>query len=228
MSYAEAAVLLDQTDARVADGARQPGPVPAARRGRQPGRERSTSIRLLRRLIDGHRRFVYVASEPGDRGVPDRRPGAAAAGVRRPRHAGRADRGVRRGHRVRRHADRRRHAGTASRCGRRSGCCGSGTRWRRRCWSGCTGRRRWPRRRCSTPTATTSRWPPRIALADSVLLPDRGFPLLIDLADRTCKSVYGGGSLTEMANAAYARVGAAAPLPERAGRTGPDGWSTSL
>ena len=47
----------------------------------------------------------------------------------------------------------------------------------------------------------------RIAIADSVLLPDRGFPLLIDLADRACKAVYGGGSLKEMANVAYARHG---------------------
>jgi hypothetical protein len=45
----------------------------------------------------------------------------------------------------------------------------------------------------------------RIAIADSVLLPDRGFPVLIDLADRACTAVYGGGSLTEMANAAYAK-----------------------
>ena len=48
----------------------------------------------------------------------------------------------------------------------------------------------------------------RIAIADSVLLPDRGFPMLIDLVDRACKGVYGGGSLKEMAAAAYARAGA--------------------
>jgi hypothetical protein len=48
----------------------------------------------------------------------------------------------------------------------------------------------------------------RIALADSVLLEQRGFPLLIDLADRVCQSVYGGGSLKEMAAAAYAAAGA--------------------
>src|SRR5438067_10058811 len=48
-----------------------------------------------------------------------------------------------------------------------------------------------------------------IAIADSALLPDRGFPVLIDLADRACKSVYGGGSLADVANAAYARAGAA-------------------
>jgi hypothetical protein len=48
----------------------------------------------------------------------------------------------------------------------------------------------------------------RIALADSVLLEKRGFPLLIDLADRICNSVYGGGSLREMAATAYAAAGA--------------------
>lgn len=47
----------------------------------------------------------------------------------------------------------------------------------------------------------------RIALADSVLMPDRGFPLLIDLADRGCKSVYGGNSLQDLADAAHARLG---------------------
>jgi hypothetical protein len=48
----------------------------------------------------------------------------------------------------------------------------------------------------------------RIALADSELQPNRGFPVLIDLADRTCKAVYGGGSLRTVADAAYARAGA--------------------
>jgi hypothetical protein len=47
----------------------------------------------------------------------------------------------------------------------------------------------------------------RIALADSVLQEHRGFPMLIDLADRVCASVYGGGSLGELAAAAYARAG---------------------
>ena len=48
----------------------------------------------------------------------------------------------------------------------------------------------------------------RIALADSVLMEQRGFPMLIDMADRYCHSIYGGGSLREMAEAAYARAGA--------------------
>src|SRR4029078_1043405 len=56
----------------------------------------------------------------------------------------------------------------------------------------------------------------RLAIADSVLLPERGFPLLIDLADRACKAVYGGGSLTEMAYAAYANVGPPLRFPSEA------------
>jgi hypothetical protein len=48
----------------------------------------------------------------------------------------------------------------------------------------------------------------RVALADSVLQEQRGFPLLIDLADSVCRSVYGGGSLNDLASAAYAAAGA--------------------
>ena len=47
----------------------------------------------------------------------------------------------------------------------------------------------------------------RIAVADSILQETRGFPLLIDLADQTCRSVYGGGGLSDMTEAAYARTG---------------------
>jgi hypothetical protein len=44
----------------------------------------------------------------------------------------------------------------------------------------------------------------RIALADSVLHEQRGFPQLIDLADHYCRSIYGGQTLREMAQSAYA------------------------
>jgi hypothetical protein len=47
----------------------------------------------------------------------------------------------------------------------------------------------------------------RIAVADSVLQQERGFPLLIDLADRVCRSIYGGGSLQDLTSAAYAASG---------------------
>jgi hypothetical protein len=50
--------------------------------------------------------------------------------------------------------------------------------------------------------------PTWIAVADSVLQQERGFPLLIDLADRVCSSIYGGGSLRDLTAAAYAASGA--------------------
>jgi hypothetical protein len=59
----------------------------------------------------------------------------------------------------------------------------------------------------------------RIAVADSVLQQERGFPLLIVLADTLCSSVYGGGRLNDLTAAAYAASGAAwRYLSERATR----------
>jgi hypothetical protein len=48
-----------------------------------------------------------------------------------------------------------------------------------------------------------------IAIADSALQEQRGFPMLLDLADRVCASVYGGGSLRHLADATYSNTGAA-------------------
>jgi hypothetical protein len=45
-----------------------------------------------------------------------------------------------------------------------------------------------------------------IALADSVLQAHRGFPLLLDLADHVCTTVF-GGSLNSLTEAAYAAAG---------------------
>lgn len=46
-----------------------------------------------------------------------------------------------------------------------------------------------------------------LAIADSMLQEHRGFPLLIDLADNVCKSVFGGGTLEGMLTTAYAKAG---------------------
>lgn len=59
-----------------------------------------------------------------------------------------------------------------------------------------------------------------IAIADSLLQVHRGFPLLIDIADRVCRSVFGSDTMTGPVNDAY--VGANAPWryqSERATRT---------
>jgi hypothetical protein len=47
-----------------------------------------------------------------------------------------------------------------------------------------------------------------IAIADSILQEHRGFPLLIDLADNVCTSVFGGSSLSGPLATAYADAGA--------------------
>lgn len=47
-----------------------------------------------------------------------------------------------------------------------------------------------------------------IAIADSMLQEHRGFPLLIDLADHVCSSVFGGDTLNGMLATAYADAGA--------------------
>jgi hypothetical protein len=58
-----------------------------------------------------------------------------------------------------------------------------------------------------------------VAMADSALQRHRGFPLLIDLADRWCQTQFGGDTLRSVAQEAYADVGAPFRyLAERAGR----------
>jgi hypothetical protein len=47
-----------------------------------------------------------------------------------------------------------------------------------------------------------------IAMADSVLQGHRGFPLLIDLADRLCRSAFGNDLFTDAVQTAYATAGA--------------------
>jgi len=48
-----------------------------------------------------------------------------------------------------------------------------------------------------------------IAVADSLLQPHRGFPMLIDLADHVCATVFGGGQLDGLLASAYSENGAA-------------------
>lgn len=47
----------------------------------------------------------------------------------------------------------------------------------------------------------------RIVMADSVLQWHRGFPLLLDLADHTCATLFGGHSLRDALGIAYAQAG---------------------
>jgi hypothetical protein len=48
----------------------------------------------------------------------------------------------------------------------------------------------------------------RIAIADSILRPARGFPMLIDVADVTCRSAFGATGFMGLVHDAYAQAGA--------------------
>jgi len=47
-----------------------------------------------------------------------------------------------------------------------------------------------------------------IAIADSTLQEHRGFPLLVDLADRVCKSYFDAQTFQDLVGVAYAESGA--------------------
>lgn len=47
-----------------------------------------------------------------------------------------------------------------------------------------------------------------IAMADSILRPERGFPMLLDVADAACRGVFGSESFLGLVNDAYTRAGA--------------------
>lgn len=48
----------------------------------------------------------------------------------------------------------------------------------------------------------------RIAIADSILQPERGFPMLLGVADTACTSAFGGSGFLGIVHDAYAKVGA--------------------
>ncbi|MBO0697700.1 MAG: hypothetical protein J2P46_04860 [Zavarzinella sp.] len=207
MSYAERAILLDKSKAVWRLGHGSPAPFELLSGGGNPDMA-VQSIRLIRRLVEGHRKFVYVASEP-------KFPIALTIGqALRPLEfavLGTLE------ERVFESLETVHFTGPVTVDDR---------------WDG-DGERLHPEKwvirfrdevapQVLTGVYRASRLAPpqvfychkdhfelaaKIALADSVLQQQRGFPLLIDLADRTCQSVYGGGSLCELAEAAYARAG---------------------
>lgn len=208
MSYAEARVLLEMPEPqaiwRLGHGSPAPYQLLAGAGNPDMAIE---SMKVLRRLIDGHRKFVYVASEPGDRDL------LTFGQALRPLEylvLSTLD------ERINEFVKNITFGGKPTVDDR---------------WDGQSLRpEEWVRRFRDQVASqvvvgvyrASSLAPPQvfyahrdhyrlaaaIAIADSVLLPDRGFPMLIDLADRTCHSVYAGGSLREMTDAAYARCGA--------------------
>ena len=219
MSYAERAILLDQSQAVWRIGHGSPAPYELLSGAGNPDLA-IMSIRLLRRLIAVKQKFVYVASEPGDRlhltvGQALRPLEFAILGTLEDKI----------GHFV----DHLQFSPRPTVADDWDGMCLSPEKWVLRFRDEIAPQ-------VLTGVYRASRLAPpqlfychrdhfqtaaRLALADSVLQPQRGFPFLIDLGNELCKSVYGGGSLSDLADAAYPKAGV--PLryrSERANRPG--------
>ncbi|VTT97838.1 Uncharacterized protein OS=Roseiflexus sp. (strain RS-1) GN=RoseRS_2255 PE=4 SV=1 [Gemmataceae bacterium] len=205
MSFAEAAVLLDRTRSVWRMGHGSPAPYQLLAGAGSPDMA-IESIKVLRRLIEGHRKFVFVASESGDRdyltfGQALRPLEYVVLGALNERIEG----WVKEVHFSTRPTVDNRWDGQPL----------SAEDWVRRFRDEVASQVLVGVYRASALAAPQVFYAHRahfevaaaIAIADSVLLPDRGFPMLIDLADRACRSVYGGGSLNDMIDAAYARCG---------------------
>lgn len=203
MSHAEARVLLDRATAPWRLGHGSPAPYQLLAGAGNPD-VAIESVKVLRDLLAGYKRFVYVASEPGDRHLL---------------HLGQALRPLEYlivgtlDERITGFVEELTFGGPVTVGDEWDGMKLTPWKWVARFRDEVASQVLYGVYRASwlAPPqvfyahrehfATAA----RIAIADSVLLPDRGFPLLIDLADRACQAVYGGGSLADMTNAAYAR-----------------------
>jgi hypothetical protein len=206
MSYAEIAALVNKSKAIWKMGHGSPAPYQLLLSASNPD-VMIRSVRLLRELIEGHRKFVFVASEPENRAL------LTIGQALRPREfaiVNTLD------ERIERFIETIHFTGAPTVDTRWDGEPLDPGEWVTRF------------RDVVAPQVLVGVYraslfaPPqvfyahrdhfelaaRIVIADSELQPNRGFPVLIDLADRTCKSIYGGGSLHDIANAAYARTGA--------------------
>lgn len=205
MSYAEIAVLVEESDAQWRMGHGSPAPYQLLAGAGNPD-VMIRSVRLLTKLICEHKRFVFVASEPSDRAFL-----TIGQALKPCEYAivGTLD------HRI------ERFVGDLSFADRVT----VNDEWDGKPLTPELWVDRFKDEVASQVVVGVYRASPlappqmfyahrefahvaaRIALADSVLLGERGFPALIDLADRNCKSAYGGGSLRDIVNTAYARAG---------------------
>ena len=208
MSYAEALVLLEKPEPKAVwrMGHGSPAPYQLLAGAGNPD-VAIESLKVLRRLIDGHRKFVYVSSESGDRdylqfGQALRPLEYLVIGTLQER--------------IENVVWNINFGGRPTVDARWDGDVLTPEQWVLRFLNEIASQVLVGVYRASSLAPPQVFYAHRdhfklavaIALADSVLLPDRGFPMLIDLADRACKSVYGGGSLSELVDSAYARCGA--------------------
>ncbi|MCS6865853.1 MAG: hypothetical protein RMJ56_03270 [Gemmataceae bacterium] len=206
MSYAELAVLVHHAQAPWKLGHGSPAPYELLSGAGNPDMM-IRSVRLMRHLIEEHQRFVFVASEPSDRAYL-----TIGQALRPCEYAivGTLDQ------RIRRYVEGLRFSQRVTVDDTWDDKPLTPELWVHRFLEevapqvvvGVYRASPWASPQLFYAHGDHAHLAARIALADSVLLAHRGFPALIDLADRTCASIYGGGNLQEIADTAYARVGA--------------------
>jgi len=207
MSYAEVAALVERSKAQWRMGHGSPAPYQLLSGAGNPDMM-IRSVRLLRRLIEDHKKFVFVASEPGER---------AYLSIGQALHPCEYAVIGTLSDRIERFVDELRFSDSVTVDDRWD----SDTHLEPELWVD-----RFKDEIASKVLIGVYRASPiappqtfyahrdhvhvaaRIAIADSVLLTERGFPALIDMADQVCTAKFGGNSLRDVANAAYARAGA--------------------
>jgi len=192
MTYAERKILLDKATApwRIGHGA--PAPYELLT-GSGNMHLLEASLDVLRRMILGYKRFVFIPSAPGERGLLTignaLLPGEYVV-INTIESV--IERIVERGHYAARHKE------SAIQFVRD---CGPHVMYGLYCASEHSPPYMFYGHREHIHMAA------RIAIADSILRPARGFPMLIDVADVTCKSTFGAAGFLGLIHDAYAQAG---------------------
>lgn len=192
MTYAERKILLDKATAPWRIGHGSPTPYELLT-GSGDMRLLDASLDVLRRLILDFKQFVFIPSAPGERGLLTIG-NALSAGeyvvINTLEHV--IERIVENGHYAANYKDKAMHFVRE---------CGPHVMYGLYCASEHAPPYMFYGHREHIHMAA------RIAIADSILRPARGFPMLIDVADVTCKSAFGAAGFLGLIHDAYAQAG---------------------
>lgn len=192
MTYAERKILLDKATAPWRIGHGSPAPYELLT-GSGNMRLLDASLDVLRRMIVEYKRFVFIPSAPGERGLLTIG-NALSAGeyVVINTIEGVIDRIVANGHYAKHYKAKAEQFVKE---------CGPHVMYGLYCASEHSPPYMFYGHREHIHLAA------RIAIADSILRPARGFPMLIDVADVTCKSAFGAAGFLGLVHDAYAHSG---------------------
>jgi hypothetical protein len=192
MTYAERKILLDKATAPWRIGHGSPAPYELLT-GSGNMRLLEASLDVLRKMILELKQFVFIPSAPGERGL------LTIGNALLPGEyvilnslEGIIDRIVEKGHYAAEHKENAKQFVRD---------CGPQVMYGLYCASEHSPPYMFYAHREHVHTAA------RIAIADSILRPARGFPMLIDVADVTCKSAFGAAGFLGLIHDAYSQAG---------------------